>query len=113
MQPNPHRPPKVGGSAAALNPGPALHSAIQTARRDSAARRDGGEEDGAAARVGLVRPANEGQQVLGTCSPVDTVTYCILQARLARIRNKRITAPEKDAVDDCIAAVRQLLGGGL
>lgn len=96
------------------NPGPALHSAIQTVRRDPAARRDGGEEDGAAARVGLViTDTNERQQVLGTCSPVDTVTYCILQTRLARIRNKRITAPEKDAVDDCIAAVRQLLGGGL
>lgn len=30
----------------------------------------GGEVDDAAARVGLVSPTNEGQQVLGTCSPV-------------------------------------------
>lgn len=73
----------------------------------------GGEDRDEGLGLGCDAVANEGQQVLGTCSPVDTATYCILQARLARIRNKRITAPEKDAVDDCIAAVRQLLGGGL
>ena len=53
----------------------------------------------------------EGQQVLGTCSPELVVAYCQLQARLHHILNSRITAPEKDAVEQCIAAARELLGG--
>ena len=78
---------------------------------------DGVEVDGDAGRVehlGLVRPTLEGQQGLGTCSPEQTPPpffISMLLDRLWRIRDKRITGPEKDAVDACLAAVRELLGG--
>ena len=70
--------------------------------------------DGNARDLGVVAEGNEdGQQVLGTCSPELVVAYCQLQARLHHIRNARVTAPEKDAVEQCITAARELLGGGL
>lgn len=115
MQPNPHRPPKVGGSAVALNkkPGPALHSVVQAIRRIPAARRDGGEGDGAAARLGVVKPTNERQQVLGTCSPVRHISPALeslLMSRLWEVRDTCITGPEQRAVDDCLKAARKVFG---
>lgn len=68
--------------------------------------------DGDEARMGLVKAvAVEGQQVLGTCSPADTITYSALLSRLQRIHDARITSPEKDAVEACMNEVRALLGG--
>lgn len=41
---------------------------------------------------------------------VDPVFVSLLMDRLWQVRNQRITAPEENAVDACLAAVRELTG---
>lgn len=41
---------------------------------------------------------------------VDPVFLSLLMDRLWRVRDQRITVTEKDAVDACLAAVRELTG---
>ncbi|MFI6681912.1 hypothetical protein [Kribbella sp. NPDC050470] len=43
---------------------------------------------------------------------VDPVFLSLLMDRLWQVRAQRITAPEQDAVDACLAAVRELTGAG-
>lgn len=69
--------------------------------------------DGDATQLGLVIEGNdEGRQVLGTCSPADTITYSALLSRMQRIHDARISYVEKDAVEACMNEVRAVLGGG-
>lgn len=92
----------------ALNrkPGPALHSVIRAIRRIPAARRDGGEEDAQQQGLGVVTVSNEGQQVLGTCSPVhDHVSLTAVLDTLEEIREQCITGPEAEAVRRCERAL--------
>lgn len=42
---------------------------------------------------------------------VDPAFLSLLMDRLWSVRDQRITAPEKDAVDACLQAVRELTGG--
>ena len=72
----------------------------------------GVEDDGRVHGLGVVGPTNdEGQQVLGTCSPELTVTLSALLSRLQRIHDDTIDGIAKYRVELCMDEVRKILRG--
>ena len=71
--------------------------------------------DGDEARMGMVMlpmaTNDEGQQVLGTCSPELTVTLSALLSRLQRIHDDTIDGIAKYRVELCMDEVRKILRG--
>lgn len=54
---------------------------------------------------------DEGQQVLGTCSPELTVTLSALLSRMQRIHDDSVQSVEKYRVELCMDEVRAVLRG--
>jgi hypothetical protein len=70
----------------------------------------GGEQSGRVERVGLVMPATDREQGLGTCSPERHIDASLLFLALHAIQDASVTAVEKEAVERCLRAVRKLQG---